>query len=403
MVCVIVYGVVECYFIMPPDTPKGSDMEMTVISRAMDVAQSLLPPGTKLPHSFCLAADNTAKEMKNQYGATFSAYNVSQDKVEGIENAFQKTGHSHFDVDQRFSECNTIMKTAGTLETPYECKEFMEANMKPVRGRALHVEVLETVKNFKKFFAPLQMALQGLAATHNALDTCHSWKFVQRRVLPMDIDEKLIDNQHPDWQNLPAHPRDVILLVKESLSSSALAQPPLLVLPAQVADTLDPSTLENMPRDCLKPLEIKEFRKTGSTVAGHPWNFFGAQAWLETLCTASEQNQPLDDLPLPWFQFYKMNPRPDAVSSYGTASVTQPRTITLTRPTPGATAKRMGITAKAKVMLKKRPAAASLPASAPKKKAKSKAMPPAAGSGPLGRMWLSTLCTNLQLAGKGGI
>jgi len=53
---------------------------------------------------------------------------------------------------------------------------------KPIRGRALHVEVVETIKDFWKFYAPLNVAMTRLAATHEALHTCHSWKLVQQQV-----------------------------------------------------------------------------------------------------------------------------------------------------------------------------------------------------------------------------
>jgi len=342
MVCVIVYGIVECYFIMPPDLPKDSNMESTLIARAFDVAQDKLPPGTKLPHSFVFAADNTAKEMKNQFGAQNSAYLVAVDKFEGVENTFQKTGHSHFDVDQRFSEANTKLTAAGVLEDPYEFQEYLQRTMKPIRGRALHVEVVETIKDFRKFYAPLNVAMSGLAATHEALHTCHSWKFVQRQVLPLDIEEKLIVNMHPDWDALPSNPRDVILLCKESMSSTALAQAPLLVLPAVVADQLDTQQLENVPRQIIKEVPLKEFRKTASTVAQSPWDYFGASAWLTTICDASESNKPLPPLGLPFFQHYKMAPRPEQVSTFGTSEMRAPRNITVGPVTKAAMAKRVG-------------------------------------------------------------
>ena len=95
MVCCICHGIVEAYYIMPPDLPKDSNMENTITSRTLDVAQELLPPGTKLPHSFGMNTDNTAKEMKNTHGATHSAYQVASNKFEGLHHGFQKTGRSY--------------------------------------------------------------------------------------------------------------------------------------------------------------------------------------------------------------------------------------------------------------------------------------------------------------------
>ena len=343
VVCAIVHGVVECFFLMPPDLPKDSNMEATIITRAIDVASELMPSGTCLPHSWSNAADNTAREAKNQHQAQYSAWQVGTDKFEGLENGFLKTGHSHNEVDQRFSSANTCLKSAPTLEDPYDAKEWLEAHMKPVRGRALHVEVLESIMDFRKWLAPLNILMGGLSATHGALDTCHSWRFVQRKVLGHILgydEDHVIENSHKDWQSLEPHDHDVILLLKESLSSTQLAQKPLLVLPHEVAATLDPDNLKPVVRSQLGPVTIREFRKTANVVASEPWYKFRAERWLTELCDANDSNKPLPNLVLPFLRYHKRKNTVIA-TTFGVQSSIVPRTVTLKHAGPALTAKRL--------------------------------------------------------------
>ena len=343
VVCSIVHGIVECYYIMPPDLPKDSNMESTIIARSLDVALELLPPGTMLPESFGVNADNTAREAKNQFACLTNAWMVSSNKFGAMEQGHPKTGHSHNEVDQRFSSANAKLKGAPTLEDPWAVKEWCQRNLQPVRGRKLHVEVLSSLMDFRKWLTPLDVKITGLAAVQDQLDTCHSWRFIQRRLLGAisGMDESIVDNQHPDWQNVEPHPLDCILLLKESMSSMQLAQRPLLILPHVVAMKVAPGTLEPVPRACLGDTTIKEFRKCAKVVGSEPWHFYRAQNWLLELCDDSEQNKPVEPIVLPVLN-YRLKDTAPLPSTFGTTSVVVPRTVALGSIPPAERKKRMG-------------------------------------------------------------
>ena len=75
-------------------------------------------------------------------------------------------------------------------------------------------------------------------------------------------------------------PFDVILLVKQWASDTALSQPPLLLLPASAALRLCPNSLGVSVCRTITDSERKEFEKTASAVGKSPWNLHRAAAWL---------------------------------------------------------------------------------------------------------------------------
>lgn len=246
----IYHGVIEAYFVMPPDIAKDSNMNCTCVNRTLDLAQEELAKRRRcevsevvMPRSLVINADNTTREGKNQHFATHSLMQVGKKKFEAVANDFPSVGHTHNEQDQRFSTVATTLSSAPILEEPLEFVEWIREHVMPVRGRALVVEVLDSTMNFQKWQVPLNIMMSGLAATHHELHTNHSWKFCQRRILG-DVDGHMVENQHPEWAELEAHPDDVIMCVKKRISSSQLTQRPLLVLPAGLADQLDAADLE---------------------------------------------------------------------------------------------------------------------------------------------------------------
>ncbi len=364
MVAAIFHGVVEAYFIMDPDVAKDSNMEATVICRTLDIGLGLLPPNSKLPHSLEIGADNTAREAKNQFFAQFNSYLVATDRFEASGVEYLKTCHSHNEVDQRFSEIGTSFKSAPVLESPECFKVWMQNHVRPVRGRALHVEVLDTVMDFTKWLAPLNVRYTGLAACHSDLVANHSWRFLKRRLLGNiggfddAVVESDVSNEHPEWQGMAPSDDDVILVLKESMASTHMSQHPLLVLPAEVAHALDPKDLVPIPRNDLGDTVRKEFRKTAKVVAEDPWNLFKAQQFLERLCDANENAEPLPHLALGALT-YKMTPLAAVPTAYGTLNIRVPRQVHVSSVPPADMRKRLRIGSLANSMkLKKRPAAA---------------------------------------------
>ena len=111
------------------------------------------------------------------------AHLVARDVFEAAEVQFLQTGHTHNEQDQRFSSVGFLLQRAPVLEDPYEFADWMRASIVPPRGRALHVEVLESTWDFQTWFFQLDAQTSGLAATHTEPDTNHMWRLVRNALL----------------------------------------------------------------------------------------------------------------------------------------------------------------------------------------------------------------------------
>ena len=383
LVGAIWHGVVEAYYIMGPDVPKDSNMASTVFARTIDVGREMLPPGTKLPHSFIISTDNTAREAKNQHHAQTCAWYVATKKFESMAQGFLKTGHSHNHLDQRFSTISTALKAAPVLESPEEFRDWIQQNVKPLRGRQLHVEVLDTIMDFQAWQVPMEVHMGGLAACASGRDTNHSWRFVPRKVLGTigGFDDDVVENSNPEWDALAPDENDVVMLVKESLGSTTFSQKPLLVLPASVALHCKPSDIKPAVRSAMSDRELKEYAKTAVALSKAPWDMFKSQQYLTTLVDDNKNNVPLPSLELQLLN-YEMTEVAPVPATFGTDTTRQPRTVAARKATPAELRRRQQKFANVKKILK-RPAA-STKAAAMKKPAAAVAACPLAECRELG-------------------
>jgi hypothetical protein len=303
MVGTICHGHFEAYFIMNTDVAKDANMNCTIISRCLDLLQQGLP-GTRqergagtawpsqcaLPRTIVVGADNTTRESKNQTFLSFLAHLVARNMFEAAEVQFLQTGHTHNEQDQRFSSVGALLQRAPVLEDPYEFADWMHANIVPPRGRALHVEVLESTWDFQSWLFQLDAQLSGLAATHTEPDTNHVWRLVRSsmlvNVLPPEALE--VEVAHSSWKSLGADDSDVVLLVQQYMHSARMSQKPLLVQPREVALKLQWGDLKGSRRNVLGERLLREYRKTAEVMGCQPWNLLKARKYLEKLCLDNE-------------------------------------------------------------------------------------------------------------------
>ena len=154
----IAWGHLERYFIMDSDIPKDSNMESTVLARVLDLVQARitrLNPDAKLPRSLIVGIDNTPREGKNQKFIKLIAYLKAKEKFDAEDVEFLPSGHSHNELDQRFSEVAGVISAAPVLEDKEELAEWIQRHVHPVRGRDLHVEILDGTWNFEDFLEPV--------------------------------------------------------------------------------------------------------------------------------------------------------------------------------------------------------------------------------------------------------
>ena len=274
-------------------------MNCTIISRGLDLLKENFYNGTPYapPRSYLIAADNTARESKNQTFVAFQAWLAAKRVVEDCEFQCLQVHHTHNDLDQRFGSIGALLSSAGVLETPEDFRDFMASNLSPVPGRKLIVEVLPGTMDFHSWLHGLSIPLQvqGLTATEHHPDTCHSWHFIRRSAYKSLIgDDQAVDVLHKVFSELPHHGDDIILIVKQFMHSTHAAQNPVLFLPRVVAMSLQSGELKPSLLSILPESSIKEFTKTALAIEKPPWHLLRAAEYLREIISAKKVSKAVD-------------------------------------------------------------------------------------------------------------
>jgi hypothetical protein len=80
-----------------------------------------------------------------------------------------------------------------------------------------------------------------------------------------------------------------VLLLKERISSSRLAQRPLLLLPVQMLQLLPAAGPGPAPRNAMSQRELHEYRRTAGAIEAWPWSLEAAAAYLRRLTDNNER------------------------------------------------------------------------------------------------------------------
>lgn len=234
-------------------------------------------------------ADNTpTKKTKNSHFGCFLASLVGAQLFNSVECHYLQTDHTHNELDQRFSTMACCIKQAEVLEDIQDLVDYLRAHMSAACGRDLIIEEISNTMDFKSWFGDVNLHMQGLTSTHLEPQVNHLWRFLPRYGLPTDSEE--IECHHSGWKQLQEHPHDVILVVKQFMSSPHASQKPQLCLPASLLESLDPEKLQPSVSNALSETVLQEFRRTAESVSKAPWNLLKAQVFLETLCEDNEKN-----------------------------------------------------------------------------------------------------------------
>ena len=229
----LVFGMLEYYAILPSDCPKDSSMNCTIVSRVIDIlAEKLRAMGEahSFPAVMLVNVDNTPRESKNSFFASYLASLISRGLFREIECQYLQCDHTHNELDQRFSTMSSKISKADHLEDPGDLVQYLKDNMTAAAGRDLVVEFLPNTWNFKDWMAGYGLHVQGLTATHCEPYANHVWRFAKRLM----IETEDVENHQPDWQTLEEHPQDIILQVKQFMSSAGLSQKPQLLPSVQI-------------------------------------------------------------------------------------------------------------------------------------------------------------------------
>ena len=285
-------GLTENFFIGDCDLVKNASLDLTLVAHVIHRAQAELEQrGVMLPQTLRLHSDNASAELKNQLTYKFCSWLVHRDLFREVVVTTFRVGHSHGKIDQRFSECRSVLSESANLESP---SDFLAAlqKVKPREGRSLNLEEIHAAVDWEKYFEKLEVCVSGHTQTQQkseaGLEAVHVFSFQYRKNLPTTTSK--VTETFPKEQ---PHPRDVIMSCKHYMSSESDSQPPQVIAPhaylsAFEADGPDGPTHISARRQ-LSERQVKEFTKTAHAVSQPPWNMHAASAYLLRLVTLSEE------------------------------------------------------------------------------------------------------------------
>ena len=143
---VIVEGVLEAYFLTDNDVKKNSDMELTILSLALEKTFQVLDDrGVTMPEHLSLTYDNTAREGKNQHMAKWMAWLVSKGIFRSVQDGNGMVGHTHNKLDQRFSVVGGGLARQTCLQTPGDFMTVIQQLVHPLGACELLVAKVDDI------------------------------------------------------------------------------------------------------------------------------------------------------------------------------------------------------------------------------------------------------------------
>ena len=93
-------------------------MVQTLLSHSLDIVmESLRQRGRAMPKHFTIQVDNTTRENRNQHLNKCAAALVMRSVFRSVTFSFLPVGHTHINLDQRFSSIATGLTQQNILET----------------------------------------------------------------------------------------------------------------------------------------------------------------------------------------------------------------------------------------------------------------------------------------------
>lgn len=122
-------------FYMIPHTYKGgSNVTIHCLNESLKRMQAAYKDrGLQWPTTWCLQLDNTTKENKNQFVLAWLQMPVDTHVFDEILVSFLPVGHTHEDIDQRFSVISRALRTENILSVQH-MREFLSTFFKATQN-----------------------------------------------------------------------------------------------------------------------------------------------------------------------------------------------------------------------------------------------------------------------------
>ena len=148
VICVLIHGVGSSFYVAPADVPHTVD---TTITCLMDSFRFLKkrPDGQLAPRLF-IQMDNTNSDNKTHVFFAWAASLVQCNLFRQVEINFLAAGHTHADVDQKFSKISQYLGKNPVHTFP----ELARACRRALLDDSIHSVVLKRdwIVNFKRFY-----------------------------------------------------------------------------------------------------------------------------------------------------------------------------------------------------------------------------------------------------------
>ena len=128
---------------------------------------------------------------------------IPDEKFECAGNQFLSSGHNHNAQGQCFSNAATVIAAAPVLADMREFADWIKDNLKPARGRELHVEFLDATYDYTFWLHPIQASISGLVATSKEPEANHVWRIIRRSGLQgFGLADNAVINENHAWKAL---------------------------------------------------------------------------------------------------------------------------------------------------------------------------------------------------------
>ncbi|CAK0867742.1 unnamed protein product [Prorocentrum cordatum] len=300
MVGVLVNGSSDHYFLedqdMKKDASNNCELLSITIQRVVDECKAKNIP---LPMHLHVHADNTGREQKNKTGLGFLGVLVGKKIFTTATQSHFMKGHTHFQLDQKFSTIGSRLASTGVMETIQDFKLAIEQSFET----NLSCTIVDGSRDWKSLLENLGMQLHG----HTGPKAPHQFMLVRRSHLVEDGATDLIVSRGGWGIDVEDHPDDVILLTKAFMRDTQLSQMPVLFIPHKVLHELGSAApTEVNPRNEIPDQHRTKYLTTAREIEKEPWALKRAAAylreWVATNKTLQKTPMTVDDLtPLPFF------------------------------------------------------------------------------------------------------
>ena len=149
-------GIGSFVFLTDVDLGKNADIQLTMISRALEVAsEELAERGVPMPAHLRCVSDNATGETKNNSVFLWMCWLVARRNFLTGMLCQGRVGHTHGREDQQFSTMAKGLRRSEVLQDPGDFATRIRETLRPCARRRLAIEQLNGALRWRVFFCPV--------------------------------------------------------------------------------------------------------------------------------------------------------------------------------------------------------------------------------------------------------